>query len=106
MDTSRIGAHEVTTVPVDGAPPTASQRYRPIQPAPLSADAQEKQRWNYLSIQLSQVFLNFGREGGIEPLLGLWTAEERASARAELAKLRDQLDRIDADIAAVDRSTP
>jgi len=38
--------------------------------------------------------------GGVKPWLEVWTAAERAAARAQLAQHRDQIDRLDAASAA------
>jgi hypothetical protein len=100
MDTARIGSRPQP--PTNGTRPAARRRYHPIQPDPLSAEAEAKRRWDYAMIQLSQVFLTFGRDGGVKTLLGLWTAEERARAMAQLDRYQDRLARLKADLAAAD----
>jgi hypothetical protein len=74
MDTSKIGARKA-----------ARRRVRPVAPTPLSADAQEKRRWSYLTVGWMQVLMDFAHSGGMAPLLKVWTPEERAQAKAALA---------------------
>ena len=102
MDTSRIGAPDAIPGPTNGAPPAARRTSRRQAPAPLSTEGQKRRDWYYFTAGLQQVLLDFGREGGIQPLLKIWTAEERARAKAQLAEHREQLDRLDAAIAALD----
>jgi hypothetical protein len=100
MDTSRIGTGAESTTPMDGAPTPAAPRPRRRGPAQLSTEAQEKRRWYYLTAGLSQIITEFAHGGGIKPLLGVWTVGDSAAARAQLARHRDEIDRLDAAIAA------
>jgi hypothetical protein len=101
LDTSRIGAHEVT-VPINGAPATAARPSHRSEPAPVSAEEKGKRRWHYMTAGLLQVIRDFAHGGGVKPLLAVWTAEERATARAQLARHREEIDRLDAAIAAIE----
>jgi hypothetical protein len=96
MNTRRIGATPGTTA----RPPRP--RRRPEPPA-LSPQESETRRWYLLVAGLRQVVTDFAHSGGLEPLLALWTPAQRTRAKDELGQLREQLDRLDAQLPAEDR---
>jgi hypothetical protein len=96
MDTSRIGTR--------AAPPAAARTPRRRAPQPTD-EVPVTRSWYYFTAGLQQVIHDFARDGGVKPLLEIWTAEERDRARAQLAKHRDQIDRLEAAITAFDPLT-
>jgi hypothetical protein len=80
-----------------GPAPTPCRR----DPAP-PVEVPITRRWYWLVSRFTQVLLDFGHAGGVEPLLAAWTPEERTRAKAELGKVRDQLDRLDDALSAPD----
>jgi hypothetical protein len=72
----------------------AHHRMPPLEPT---------RRWYILLAGVQQVIADFAHGGGLEPLLQVWTPEERTRAREELRRQRDQLDRLDAALSAADR---
>jgi hypothetical protein len=81
-----------------GGPPTRPRHRDPTPPVEVPST----RRWYVLVAACTNAFLDFGHSGGLEPLLEVWTSEERTRARGELGRIRDQLDRLDAAMVAVD----
>jgi hypothetical protein len=101
MDTSHIGTHAATPASGNGTP--AQPARRPRRHRPPAAEVPVDRPWYYLVAGVTQVLLDFGHSGGLEPILAGWSPEARTHARGQLRGLLDQLERLDAALSAADR---